>query len=426
MNPRNLLAGYRACAQREVSTRYVDVLDGVRALAIFIVAWFHIWQQSWLRAYIHIESTGRTILNVEPLVRTGYIMVDVMLLISGFLLFLPYARRMVEGGPKPSVKEFYVKRALRILPTYYFSVFVVLIGFALPGRGFRMDAVLWKDLWTHLTFTHVFFYETYVATELNVVLWTLAIEVQFYLIFPLVAWAFSKRPLITWAALTAAGLAFRQFVVLQQADSTLYINQLPAFLDVYANGMLAAICYVHLARAIKHDKWTRLAGTALSVIVTLAIWQLVLIHSRSGTFEMIRRNQANYRFLLSVYVCVLMLAAAHAGAGLRYLLSNKAMRFFAAISFHYYIWHQFIAAKMRGEWRFPPSVSPTPHEVGERPWQWLFTLCAFVFPLILSAMLTYWFERPITQMGLQAWNRRKRRLMQKQQSKSDANGGVPA
>lgn len=422
----NLASGYRACAQREVSTRHVDVLDGVRAIAIFIVAWYHIWQQSWLRAYIYVEGTGKTYLNVEPLVRSGYIMVDVMLLISGFLLFLPYARHLVEGGPKPSVKEFYVRRALRILPTYWLSVLVVLIGFALPRNGFVMNARLWKDLWTHLTFTHVFFYETYVATELNVVLWTLAIEVQFYLLFPLVAWVFSKRPLLSWTVLTAAGLAFRHFVVLRQPDTSLFVNQLPAFLDVYANGMLAAVCYVHIARSVKHNRWTRLAGTALALTMVLAIWQLVLIYSGSTSFEMIRRNQASYRFLLSAYVCVLILAAANAGAGLRYLLSNKLMRGFSAVSFHYYIWHQFIAANMRNEWHFPPSVSAMPNEAGERPWQWLFTLCAFVFPLILSVLLTYGFERPIARWGMRAWKRRQQRRMRTPQTHNDRNGGLPA
>ena len=411
----SLLSGYRACARRETDTRHVDVLDGVRALSIFIVAWFHIWQQSWLRPYIVDEGAGRTYFNIEPLVRTGYVMVDVMLLISGFLLFLPYARRLIEGqkedaikgGPKWEVLDFYVKRALRILPTYWLSTFVVLFFFALPGNRYVMDAALWKDLWTHLTFTHVFWAETYIGTRLNVVLWTLAIEVQFYLIFPLVARAFAKFPLVSWAILAAGGLAFRQFGVLRQADSSLWINQLPAFLDVYANGMLAAICYVHLARSIKHNRWTRLAGTALALIMVLAIWQLVKIHNTSGSYEMIRRNQASYRFLFSAYVCVFILAAANAGTGLRYLLSNKLMRLFSAVSFHYYIWHQFLAAKMHNEWHFPPSPYEYPNEVPDRTWQWLFTLCAFGFPLLISLAMTYGFERPIAQAGWRAWTKRK-------------------
>ncbi len=426
----SLLSGYRACAQREPSTRHVDILDGVRVIAIFIVAWYHIWQQSWLRAYIHIESTGQTLFNIEPLVRNGYIMVDVMLLISGFLLFLPYARHMIEGAPRPSTKDFYIKRALRILPTYWLSLLIVLVFFALPAHNYKLDARLWKDLWMHLTFTQVFSYETYIATELNVVLWTLAIEVQFYLIFPLIAKVFIKFPLWTWAVMTTAGVAFRYFFVLQLPDSQLWVNQLPTFLDVYANGMLAAICYVHLARSLKRNRWTRLAGTALAIIMVMAIWRLVLDYNDTSglrtydTYELIRRHQSMYRFLFSAYVCVFILAAANAGAGLRYLLSNKVVQVLSAISFHYYIWHQFLAAKMHNDWHFPPSPYPYPNEVPDVPWQWLFTLCAFGFPLILSLVLTYGFERPIAKIGYAKWMNHRNKVRQARENKQPQPGAA--
>jgi len=415
---KKLIANYRARAQQEVSARHVDILDGVRVLAIFIVAWFHIWQQSWLRPYIYDEATSTTHLNLEPLVRSGFVMVDVMLLISGFLLFLPYARRMIEGGPRPNVKGFYLKRALRILPSYWLCIAIMLFAFALPERDFVMDARLWKDLWTHLTFTHVFFYETYIATELNVVLWTLAIEVQFYLIFPLIARLFSKRPLVTWFVMVAAAFAFRDLMVRPQSDTNLWVNQLPTFLDVYANGMLAALCYVHLSRTLKHTRWTRLASTALAFVMLFLIWQQVKIYSSSGAYAMqmridwheaIRIFQARYRFQFSIYASIFILAAANAGLAFRFFFSSRMMRVLAAVSFQYYIWHQFLAAKMRSDWRFPPSVAQNPNEVGEQPWQWLFTLCAFGFPLILSLILTYGFERPIAKLGWGLWTKRKER-----------------
>ena len=66
--------------------RYVQVADGLRALSVFIVAWFHIWQQSWLNPVL---SIGPVRLDFNAPVRTGYMMVDMMLLLSGFLLFLP-------------------------------------------------------------------------------------------------------------------------------------------------------------------------------------------------------------------------------------------------------------------------------------------------------------------------------------------------
>ena len=85
----------------------------VRIGAAGLVGWFHIWQQSWI-------SPGR----LEPLVHTGYVWVDMMILLSGFCLFLPYAADAVQGMPMRSSKGFYRHRAWRILPAYFVCVAV--------------------------------------------------------------------------------------------------------------------------------------------------------------------------------------------------------------------------------------------------------------------------------------------------------------
>ena len=93
----------------------IGVLDGIRAIAIFLVAWYHIWQQSWLQPLTeHV--------NLDWLVRNGSILVDMMILLSGFCLFLPYARDMVYGDKTDTVSGFYVKRVARIVPSYYLSL----------------------------------------------------------------------------------------------------------------------------------------------------------------------------------------------------------------------------------------------------------------------------------------------------------------
>ena len=87
---------------------HIGVLDGIRAIAIFLVAWYHIWQQSWLQPLTeHV--------NLDWLVRNGSILVDMMILLSGFCLFLPYARDMVYGDKTDTVPGFYVKRVARIV-----------------------------------------------------------------------------------------------------------------------------------------------------------------------------------------------------------------------------------------------------------------------------------------------------------------------
>ena len=88
-------------ARTRPSDRYVDTCDGLRAIAVLIIGWFHIWQQSWL--YPELTVLGRTI-SFDPLVRSGYIFVDAMILISGFCLYLPWARAREEGGALPAAR----------------------------------------------------------------------------------------------------------------------------------------------------------------------------------------------------------------------------------------------------------------------------------------------------------------------------------
>ena len=68
----------------------IPELDGLRTLMIFIVSWYHIWQQSWLRPVIGSYS-------LDYLVRSGYVWVDGTVLLSSFLLFLPWAKAMRNG-----------------------------------------------------------------------------------------------------------------------------------------------------------------------------------------------------------------------------------------------------------------------------------------------------------------------------------------
>ena len=109
--------------QTDYQTEHIDVLDGIRAISILIVVWFHFWQQSWLMPIVGD-------FNIDWIPRNGALLVDMMILLSGFCLFLPYARSMVYGSNTQTTKTFYVKRGARILPSYYFSVLLIL--FLLP------------------------------------------------------------------------------------------------------------------------------------------------------------------------------------------------------------------------------------------------------------------------------------------------------
>ena len=94
---------------------YVAAADLLRVICVGLVAWFHIWQQSWLDPGFRLAGVW---IDVQRVVRRGYMPVDVMLLLSGFLLYLPVARRQTM----PDTREFYRRRLWRILPSYLLAV----------------------------------------------------------------------------------------------------------------------------------------------------------------------------------------------------------------------------------------------------------------------------------------------------------------
>ena len=394
-------------AQKPSDTRYVAVADGLRAVSIFIVAWFHIWQQSWLTPYIQGKGFY---FSLDPLVRTGYLFVDIMLLLSGFLLYLPLAR-----GDAFDVKGFFVRRALRILPSYYLSVFLVLFLDALPNGAYGSAASMWQDLISHLTFTHVFFVNSYNGTHLNVVLWTLGVEVQFYLLFPLLAGAFRQKPVLTYLGMTAISFAYRALVMTGAQDTTLLVNQLAGFLDVYANGFVCAALYVRWARAERNNLATRILFSALFAALIPCFWALIKRQSAWGTvsYDMLRCGQMILRYPLSILGCLALFCGANAGVCVRTLMGGRLMRFLSSISFQFYIWHQYLAVKLR-KWGIPPSVSQTPNFDGEVTWQYQYTFCAFGLALVAAIVLTYAFERPIARLGARKYQKyqEKRRVQE--------------
>ena len=385
--------GYLQSFRQTPDAKHIDALDGIRVLIILIVGWFHIWQQSWYSPSFTIPFFNAYI-SLDFLLRSGYMWVDAMLLLSGFLLYLPYAQ---AGGKLPKALPFYKRRLIRILPSYLLAVafFFTLACFE-HKYGNVTDAL--KDLGAHLTFTHTFFYFSYLGSPINGVLWTLAIEMQFYLLFPLLARCFHKKPVLTYLGMAAIAFGYRYYVGATKPDTSMWFNQLPAFLDVYANGFVAASAFAALRKCLgeKADGKMKLFFTAMIVICVCLLMQIARAQAGSVGYDTIRQGQMDRRFSFTVIVGCLMVCAAFSCSGVRYLLGNRVMRFLSAISFQFYMYHQFLAVRLR-ELKFVPSASETPWSASERHWQVSYTLICFALAIIVSALITYLFEKPIAR-----------------------------
>ena len=368
---------------------YIAAADLLRVLCVGMVAWFHIWQQSWLDPGFRL---GSVYFDLQRIVRRGYMMVDVMLLLSGFLLYLPVARAARRGAALPDARDFYRRRLWRILPSYLLAVAAALVFAVLYGPSAGSDP-LWKDLLTHLTFTHTFWRGTYLWTSLNGVLWTLAVEMQFYLLFPLIARAFRRCPLPAWAGMTALALVCRVLTA-RVPDPSLLFNQLPCMLDLYAFGMLAAHCLAGREKKPRH--W--LYGLGSLVFLAGMVW--VMWHQNPRDSRELQLLQLFWRLPLAVLGAGFLWCGGQWGPRLSRAADNPAIRFLAAVSYNFYIWHQYLAVKLK-QWHIPAySAAELPQMTEGRLWQQKYTAVCFLAALALAALVTYLWEKPIARWGL--------------------------
>jgi peptidoglycan/LPS O-acetylase OafA/YrhL len=156
---------------REV--RFFGSLDGLRALSILGVIWFHSWWGT--PSYSRLESM--------PVLRQGSYGVHIFFVVSGFLITTLLLREMDRYG-KISLRDFYIRRALRIWPLYYAVLGIYLVNALVFERGTVRANSFLHYLPSFATFTYTWFVSTAWPGGMFNLAWTLATEEQFYLFWP--------------------------------------------------------------------------------------------------------------------------------------------------------------------------------------------------------------------------------------------------
>lgn len=372
---------------RQKST--IAVLDGVRACAILMVIAFHIdwnygnfkklwdWHDNPLASSVAIAGgTGVTLFFV----------------LSGFLLFLPYAKALLFAGRWPLARTFYLRRALRIFPGYYLSLLILVIltapqYFQLPHLGSLGHALKFLTAYPNLQPPNLadfglfltFLMDSSVQTfrQLNGPYWTLATEWQFYMILPLLALGIlllvrrvrieRRLRAVTFCLLgiIAGGLGVRflgeyfqgnpsaTFLVPRSVLNVILFfvyGQTGKYTEDFAVGMLGALIYVYAQSLPQDHRFVRglkrlslwLWAAGILILVFSAVWHFQSPQTPAWPFLNPIAHYYSWlsEMLLAVGYGLCIVAVLSGPHALQRPFSWMPLRWIGLISYSLYIWHE--------------------------------------------------------------------------------------
>jgi peptidoglycan/LPS O-acetylase OafA/YrhL len=372
-----------------VTGRHLPALNGLRGVAVLGVVAYHL-QLGW--------ASG------------GYLGVDLFFVLSGFLISTLLLEEWNRAG-RIDLGAFWARRAKRLLPALFLVVaalalYLIFNGiFGGPGAnglvdlsGLRGDAIwtlLYANNW-HLIYAHQSYFAQFSTPSPLQHTWSLAIEEQFYLVWPLVLvlllrlarGAWRRTGMIITVTLGVLSAALMAALFDPGVDpSRIYYGTDTRLFDLMAGATLAFVA----ASRPQPDRRSRrmLHRTGPLAAIALAVFWVT-----AGTPGGLPRNfMFEGGFLLCAGLAALVVADARLVQPGRFsrLLAARPLHFLGTISYGIYLWH------------WPVIVYVDAQRTGLS--QWPLDLLRVAITLALSTASYYLVERPIRMAHLRGWLR---------------------
>lgn len=309
---------------------YRAEIDGLRAIAVLPVILFH---------------AGFTAFS------GGFVGVDIFFVISGYLITSIILSEMEQG--KFSIVNFYERRARRILPALFF-VMAATLPFAwmwlIPSefKDFSKSIVAVMLFSSNILFWQTSgYFDTAVESKPLLHTWSLAVEEQYYVLFPillLVAWRFGRRNLAALLlVLVIASLMLAQYTTTMEPDASFYL--LPTRGWELGIGALAALYMKKSERVELARGWSE----ALAMLGLLLIAASIFVYDENTPFP------SAYTLAPTIGTALIILYCRPATlAG--WLLTRRAMVGIGLVSYSAYLWHQPLFALARQRSAHEPGL----------------------------------------------------------------------
>jgi peptidoglycan/LPS O-acetylase OafA/YrhL len=303
---------------------YMPGLDGLRAIAVLAVFVYHFHNGGgWLPG--------------------GFLGVDVFFVISGYLitsLLLSEFRR--EG--RVDLVAFWLRRARRLLPAVGVLIAIVMIAGAFFDlgqistlRGQALASMAYVTNWD-LILSHQSYFDQFARPSLFRHLWSLAVEEQFYLLWPLAFAAcitrFGQQRLVIGVTCGAIASSLLMAILFDPVNP----NRVFYGTDTRATPLLigVALAFFWHPERLKARTGT-LAPVALNVLGAIGLSMIVITFLTVHDYD-VSLYHGGF-LLLSVWTAMLIAAVAHPAASIGRTLGNPGMRWLGVRSYSFYLWH---------------------------------------------------------------------------------------
>ena len=304
-------------------------LDGVRGLAVLIVV---IHNSAWIAG----ESVHFLLKLAGAIAATGWIGVQLFFVLSGFLI----TGILLDTRGKPEYfHSFYIRRVLRIFPLYYAVIaLTIVVAPLLAWSPAWADAIRHSHRWAYWVYV-----QNWVTTSPGIDAlshtWSLAVEEQFYLVWPLVVWLVGRRSLTT---LCLVAMMCTPLIRLALRLSGMDQNTAYAFTfarwDALAAGALVALLVRDDAGRMLLARW-RGPSAALAGIGVVA---LVAVEHGFHSFDLYVQviGQSLIAILSASLIAFAVEDGPQAPKRLQSFLSTDGLRTLGKYSYAMYLFHQ--------------------------------------------------------------------------------------
>ncbi|HEY2054216.1 MAG TPA: acyltransferase family protein [Solirubrobacterales bacterium] len=304
---------------------YMPGIDAMRALAVLAVFGYHAGL-GWVPG--------------------GFLGVDVFFVISGYLITSLLLREF-RSTDRIALGRFWLRRARRLLPAVGVLIAVAMIVSAIAEpnqidtiRGDAVSSLFYFANW-HFIYEHTSYFEQFGRPSLFTHLWSLSVEEQFYLFWPLVFAAGMKffgrgRLLLGVLAGAVASVALAWILFDPGHDaSRIYYGT-----DTHAVGLLAGVALAMVwspTQLRTHKSFGPLVGPILDALGVVALGYLILSFVHVHDFDLALWH-GGYAWV-AVATAVLLAALAHPAARLGGIIGRPALLWLGLRSYSFYLWH---------------------------------------------------------------------------------------